>query len=166
MLNKEKKYQKIIIFTLLLTVFLSLCVFKLMRTHEKRVEPYRFNNSHVVKEGYEYHIDQFDKKGNLVKISGWLIKEHNDIMQIDRFLVVKDNKSNKAYKLPTEVQYRSDIKDYLKDNIDYSDSGFLAVIPLSHIRGRDYSLYIVDNSDNKTSIIKLSDTLDWREDGK
>lgn len=155
----EKIYQKFILIASVIFLMISFLVFIFLRKHEVAVSRYKFDSSTVVKEGYQFVIDDVTDN-NGYAISGWLIKEGTDIGTINRTVVLKDKTSKKYLEIATEVVYRPDLEAYLGDGINYSDSGFYAIVPDDEIvKKHDYEVFIIDESDNDKKTVKVSDSL-------
>ncbi|MFC5630945.1 MULTISPECIES: hypothetical protein [Streptococcus] len=159
MKTNEEKYQKLIFLISMVTVLLFVLCFIFLRKHEVAVASYKFDKSKVVNDGYQFWIDDVTANDGYA-ISGWLIKEGVDIGVIERTVVLKDKTSKKYIEIATEIVNRPDLETYLGDGVNYSDSGFYAVISASDmIKKHDYEVFIVDNSDGEKNIIKISNSI-------
>lgn len=155
----EEKYQKLIFLISIVTLLLFVFGFIFLRKHEVAVASYKFDKSKVVNNGYQFCIDDVSVN-NGYAISGWLIKEGVDIGVIDRTVVLQDKTTKKYIEIATEIVNRPDLETYLGDGVNYSDSGFYAVVPESGvIKKHDYEVFIVDNSDGEKNIIKISNSI-------
>ena len=107
------------------------------------------NPSWVVDDILKVNIDDFSEKNNNVTLSGWCLKESEDMGYANYYIVVHALSSDKYYKVRTGYQRRDDVTKHWADGYDYGNSGFCMDMDKRNLPSDEYEIclwYCVNNN--------------------
>ena len=102
-----------------------------------------------------------------VRLSGWILKEGEEIQTSAIWVVLKDMETGTFYRLPTQIIDREDVNDWMDDGLSYFQSGFETAVPRwkDLDTDKDYEVYVLDVLNGTEKLVPLGTTLKtWVED--
>lgn len=108
-------------------------------------------------DSYKYEIESVERDNSKLTISGYFYTTKEETMIVHNFLILKDEATNKYYKVPTYMIYREDINEESLKEDNYHWAGFESII--SSGQGininNNYHLYILSTVNEKSSLVDL-----------
>lgn len=159
--------KKGIIFLLILAVVLITGGWSALVFNENHIRSLNGNHADVIsgKGGYIVRLDHVSYKHvgepgtkDRIQISGWAVKRGVQTTEkpVALKVVLKNEKTEEYYVIPTALHQREDVTKYFNDGCDYSNSGFSIDIPYSWKINPDqyeYAVYILSQIDGETALI-------------
>lgn len=115
--------QKGIKITIIIMCLIIIVIGKIFVIHEYSVEEIDINTDDFSVDGFTYHIDTCMSDPDKT-ISGWVIKDSEQINSNAIKVVLIDIETDNKYVLPTQIEIREDVTEHLNDGNNYDYSGF------------------------------------------
>lgn len=92
---------------------------------------------------------------NHLCITGWAIKEKENIERIECYIALKNKNTKKVYKIKTRRIDRPDVTEFYNDGFNYNGSGFAAVLDKQKFEKGSYEIVIIYRN-NQNNILGLA----------
>ncbi len=155
-MNKWRTYfqnyhrEHVVVALPLLAVLLFLVFFGKYYWNHSGLRPVDVSGTSAPSEEYVFGVDECSiYEEDYVKITGWAVKQGENIEINEAYLVLQDTETGVFYQAATSVIERSDVNDMLEDEYDYLNSGLYAVVRISEMP-ENVHIYILykNNGDN------------------
>lgn len=143
------------IVSLIVIAFLLCLIFVLNITFNRTINVSNYEIVNSV--GYKYEIENYYIEDNKLIISGYFYTTKEETLTVNNFLVLKDETTDKYYKVPTYMIFREDIKEETLKEKNYPWAGFKSIITNSQGLNinNNYHLYILSSINDETSLVDL-----------
>lgn len=164
-MDKEKRYGRIILAVLSVSLILVVGLWKLLIWNETRAVEYEYAGN-ISANDYLFYIEKVKYNADMINVRGWFLKKGEDIGTAIQHVVIRDIDSGKCYKLSTKAESREDVTQSINDGHNYDMSGFNAYTDIKGIMSdsRDYELYILDENNGRNELVSLGITVrGWKD---
>ena len=157
----DKIREKLSVFLLLSCVLICIIlnVYQFYRYGVyKKIDLSKF--SLVDSKNFSWHIDKLDVKRDIYQITGWIIRNEEDIKTHDISLVIV-NADGSSYIAPTKMVERKDVtknKNKGDKKFNYDKSGFKTIVNKRYVTSSDSKIYIRYRNNQKDDIVDISKT--------
>lgn len=78
--------------------------------------------------GVLFSVDHLEAKKKKLTVSGWALIEGQTMIEGHTKIILRNNRTNKGYVIPTKTLAREDLNSVFSDGADYTRAGFLAIV--------------------------------------
>lgn len=132
-----------------------------LNVYEGRVYPYDLTKAHV-NNVIKSDIDTIKKEKDYIEVSGWAFCPGKHWKEIEASILLVDQSTGEALRIPTELYQRPDIQElYGHEGYDYTLSGFHARVKVDKIQldSRKYDVYVSITLDERKFIKEIKEDL-------
>lgn len=117
------------------------------------INPIKMTVALVQNQDINHGVDVFEFKSNQLKIKGWAAYKEFEAAKSSVEVILINN--NIRYNVETLANKRTDVTDFMKNNINYDNSGFETTIETISLPKGNYSigLRVINRSYNKDSFV-------------
>lgn len=102
-----------------------------------------------------YSIDDVSTKN--AQINGWCLKPGSNITTYDINLILWSDALGYGYVVPTMMQSRKDISEYMDDKYDYEKSGFSCIVNPKFIKKEAYRILIQYRCNDNNEVVETGE---------
>ncbi len=149
----EKLHSRKVIYGVMgvgIAIIIALCLF--MSWNEMRVKEIDISDATLISATgdkaltnleYGYYLDN-GKKGQTVSIRGWIDIIGRMTNSVSYWVILKDMSTGVMYQLPTAIESRPDVTEYINDGLNHDNSGFLCTVSNNgfDFTNKDYQIMI------------------------
>ena len=148
-INRQAIIYSLAVLILLTFIFCALLFYQHAKENELLVDNFSTDTR-----GFLFNLDEVVNDGSFLLIDGWACRQNEEIKKVLCWVVLKDIKENKYFKISTLLVKRSDVTQAINDGVNYDNSGFTAKINKSLLKkNTQYQIYILYlNNDNQVLI--------------
>lgn len=136
--------KKITISYLLISLIISILFIVMYIITNQKTEFYEAKEINNNDPNFIFNIDEAHVDNNNLIISGWACTIGTNLDYVNRKVVLVDSQKN-IIMLPTQMQKRLDVTNYLNDGKNYDYSGIKSKVPIRKLKkGEDYFIGLLD----------------------
>ena len=142
MANKPKQKDLIVKVSLAAVVLIFLfCVLQII--DYSLIQPIEIKDT-ANNQSIEWQIEAIKVDRHYVAISGWAFIKGEHLLKYDLDVVLQNTETKETFSLPTVLDVREELNDIYDDNVDYSQTGFVARVNkrLIKFEENNYEIYL------------------------
>lgn len=157
---KPAKKQVFLLLVVLLFGFILIFTF-LLRATGRSVKEINPNNYEIkVPDKFNYSCTVTQSPGAYA-FRGWAFIEGERVLDYENHVVLYHDKSNKYYKIPTDMQLNDDAINAFNDGVNYSFAGFTAFVIEKQLKHpiEEYEIYFAYRNNDYNLLIPTGQTM-------